>query len=215
VSNDFSLGTAAMSYVCLLFALCVHEASHAAMADRCGDPSARFLGRLSLNPLVHIDLVGTVIIPLVIMFTGSRFLIGWAKPVPVNPRNFRNMRRDQVLVALAGPASNLVLAITVALLLRIVILITGGQIPVALEPVLTFGLMLAFINVVLLVFNLLPIPPLDGSWVLHYFLPPSGQRMLEQIAPFGILLILLVGRKVIIVPLAILWGLLRQFVLGA
>lgn len=201
-----------VQYICLLFSLCLHEASHAAMADRCGDPSARFLGRVSLNPLAHIDPIGTVVMPLLMISTGIP-LIGWAKPVPVNPGNFRNIRRDQVLVALAGPGANLVLAVAVAILLRIGILLTSVSDlqELIVSPVLGFGFNLVLINLALLAFNLIPVPPLDGSWVLHYFLPPSGQRALEQIGPYGILLVLFLGRPLLAVPFSLLFTLLELF----
>ncbi|MBN2307579.1 MAG: site-2 protease family protein [Candidatus Hydrogenedentes bacterium] len=194
----------------MLFALCIHEASHAAMANWCGDPSARLLGRMTLNPLAHVDPIGTVVMPLLMMTSGSPFLIGWAKPVPVNPLNLRNMRRDQVLVALAGPGANLTAAIVCAVILRIGTIVGGVTTDQELfaSPVLSMFLQLAVINVALLAFNLIPIPPLDGSWVLHYFLPPSGQQVLERIGPFGILLIILFGRSLIAIPFKLLLSLI-------
>lgn len=200
-----------LGYLCLLFSLCVHEAAHAAMADRLGDPTARLLGRLSLNPLAHIDPVGTVVMPLLMMTSGVRFLIGWAKPVPVNPRNLRNMRRDQVLVAAAGPASNLAMALIVALVLRIAVMMTDPATAMT-SPIFMVFIYMVFINLALMVFNLIPVPPLDGSWVLHYFLPPSGQRMLESVGPYGILIILFIGRPLIQGPMKFLSDLFMKFI---
>ena len=117
-----------MRYFVLLFALTIHECAHALAAERCGDSTARFLGRISLNPLAHIDPIGTVLIPLIMMFTGIRFLIGWAKPVMVNPRNFRNYRRDDIIVSLAGIGANITMAVLVALVLRV--MSTAGYPPV-------------------------------------------------------------------------------------
>lgn len=176
-------------YPCLLFALCVHEAAHAAMANYCGDPTARLMGRLTLNPLAHIDPIGTVVMPLIAMTTGFRFLFGWAKPVPFNPANLRNIRRDPVLIAIAGPASNLLMALIAVFAFRILTMIVGLD-SIAANAPYVFDLLWAFvgINSMLVIFNLIPVPPLDGHYVLHYFLPPSGQRVLEQIGPFGIII---------------------------
>ncbi len=198
----------AVAYVCLLFSLCVHEAAHGAMADRCGDPTARLLGRVTLNPLAHIDIIGTVVMPLLILTTGSHFLIGWAKPVPYNPRNLRNMRRDEVLVALAGPGANLLLMIASVFVLRILIMTAG--VAVLQNVVGQFAILMVMINLLLMLFNLIPIPPLDGSRVLHYFLPPAGQAVLDRVGIFGIFLVLILFRSVLGGP----FSMLRDFVFG-
>lgn len=192
-----------MQYVCLLFSLCVHEAAHAAMADRCGDPSARLLGRLTLNPVKHADPVGTVIFPLLAMFLRFPFIFGWAKPVPFNPINLRDRNRDPVLIALAGPASNLVLAILFSLVLRVLVLMQGIETVEGLfsSPACVFVFYMVVINLVLMLFNLIPLPPLDGHYVLNYFLPPEGQRVLMSIGPFGIIFAVLIGARLIAVPL--------------
>ena len=177
-----------MQYICLLFSLCVHEAAHAAMSNYCGDPTARLLGRLTLDPRRHIDIFGTVLFPLISMSTGVP-LLGWAKPVPVNPRNLGNMRRDQVLVALAGPASNILIALGAVFLLRIVIPLSEANVaPEAMLPLAKFLIMLMLLNAGLAVFNMLPVPPLDGHYLLRYFAPPRLKEMLDQIGPFGIII---------------------------
>lgn len=182
-------------YPCLLFALCVHEAAHAAMANWCGDPSARLMGRLTLNPMSHIDPIGTVLLPIIGMISQFPFLFGWAKPVPFNPANLNDIRRDPVLIAVAGPASNLLMALGAVILIRVVDMIVGLSTIAASQPYL-IDLFIAFIliNLILVIFNLIPVPPLDGHYVLHYFLPPSGQRVLEQIGPFGIIIAVLFAR---------------------
>ncbi len=176
-----------ISYLCLLFALCVHEAAHALTADWRGDPSPRLMGRVTLNPLSHIDPVGTVLIPLAMIFLSGGFLIGWAKPVPFNPVNLKNMRRDPVLIALAGPFSNLLLALAAAVALRIAVMVMGFE-GLSGHPLALLLDRFILINLVLMIFNLIPVPPLDGHFLLHYFLPPAGQRVLEGIGSFGIII---------------------------
>lgn len=170
----------------LLFSLCVHEAAHAAMANACGDDTARLLGRLTLNPLAHISPLGTILVPLIMIFVIG-FPFGWAKPVPFNPTKLNNIRRDPVLVAMAGPASNLLLALFFALIGRIYFALAGGP---AEAPILIFGFFyfMILLNFILMLFNLIPVPPLDGHHVLNYFLPPAGQRAMQSIGPFGIII---------------------------
>jgi len=165
----------------LIASLSFHEAAHAWAADRLGDPTARQLGRLSLNPLVHIDPIGTVLFPLVAIATGVP-LIGWAKPVPVDIRNLAEPRRDFALVAAAGPASNLVLAAGGALVFTV---LRGGDFGTAAYTVAFFVMM----NVLLAVFNLIPVPPLDGGNILLGILPPSMGAVVERLRPYGILVL--------------------------
>ena len=183
----------------LLFSLCVHEAAHAAMAYYCGDDTARLQGRLTLNPMAHIDPLGTIILPLImIMMTG--FVFGWAKPVPFNPTKLNNMRRDPVLIAMAGPASNLMLALFFAFTGRIYFLLAGGP---ASVPTLIFDFFfyMILLNFILMLFNLIPVPPLDGHHVLNYFLPPKAQRAMQQIGPFGIIIAILLAQPLFAVAL--------------
>ena len=172
----------------LLGSLTVHEAAHAWAADRLGDSTARMLGRLSLNPLVHIDPVGTILFPLISFATGLP-LIGWAKPVPVNPAELRpNWRQKFMVIAAAGPASNLVLAVMAAILLRVVAPAEAGAERVA-ESVAT-GLYFAVrINVLLAVFNMVPVPPLDGGNVLSGLLTGPMADTFDRLRPYGFLIL--------------------------
>jgi Zn-dependent protease len=176
-----------IAFAVLLFSLTVHEAAHAFTADRLGDPTARLLGRVSLNPAVHIDPIGTVLFPLIAIATHLP-VIGWAKPVPVDGRNLRHYRRDFMLIAAAGPASNLVLAVLAAFVWR----------ALSLDPFMAqgavhpgvLGLWLALrINVLLAVFNLIPIPPLDGGNVLAGLIPPAAAQQYDRVRPWGFLLL--------------------------
>jgi Zn-dependent protease len=188
----------------LLFSLTVHEMSHAWTADRLGDPTARLLGRVSLNPIVHADLFGTVVLPLVSLFSGAT-LIGWAKPVPVNLRYLRHPQRDYMLVAAAGPASNLILALFAALLLAIVPISphTLGE-PNVSVPIATILSRLMRLNVLLAVFNMIPIPPLDGGNVIGGLLPPTLAAQFNKVRPYGFLLLYVLvfsgGFETIVLP---------------
>jgi Zn-dependent protease len=179
-----------ISLAVLLFSLTVHEMAHAWSADRLGDPTARLLGRVSLNPMVHADLIGTVIFPLLAMVSGVP-LIGWAKPVPVNPRQLRRPRRDYIFVAAAGPASNLLMAVAAAILLR---LLPVSPVVLGESNVSAFGAALLSralqLNVLLAVFNMIPIPPLDGGNVLSGLLPGRvAYRFNAIVRPYGFLIL--------------------------
>jgi len=206
------IGFKLVQYIVLLFSLCFHEAAHAAMANRRGDPTARLLGRMTLNPLAHIDPIGTVIMPLFMLFSPIPFLFGWAKPVPFNPRNLKDIRHDPALIAAAGPLSNLLLAITFTLILKIVVLLWPIAPSSAVFPILTYLIFyFVMVNFLLALFNLIPVPPLDGGHLLHPFLPPGAQRAVEQIGPFGILIAIFVAHRILPVPLDFLAGAVRSF----
>ncbi len=170
-----------------LFAITLHEVSHGYAAERFGDPTARMLGRLSLNPLKHLDPVGT----LVLLIVG----FGWARPVPVNFGNLRKPRQDMIFVALSGPLTNFSLAVVSALILRGIpvlqgILPDGGGSFAVLEPLSLMAGFSLYINIILGVFNLLPVPPLDGGRVMMGVLPPKSAGLLSRVEPFGFFLII-------------------------
>jgi Zn-dependent protease len=172
--------------VILIVSLSFHEAAHAWTADRLGDPTARALGRLTLNPLAHIDWIGTVLFPLIALTTGAP-LIGWAKPVPVDMRNLRAPLRDFAVVAAAGPISNLVLATGVAVIFFLVY--PGGATAFTIGRVGEILYRAIVTNVLLAVFNMIPIPPLDGGNVAIGLLPVPMAHLLIQLRPWGFLLI--------------------------
>jgi Zn-dependent protease len=191
--------------IVFLFAISFHESAHAWMANRCGDPTARMLGRISLNPIRHIDPVGTILLPAIALFTGLK-VIGWAKPTPVDPRNFQNPVLDDILTAVAGPISNFVVATSAAIVLGAIALVAPGGRPIVREIVtglvlsnsllvplslLLYELMV--INIILGVFNLIPVPPLDGSHVLRHFLSESIRRVYDMVGIFGLIALVYVG----------------------
>jgi len=220
-------------FAILVFALSLHEAAHAWMASQLGDPTARMLGRLTLNPVKHIDPVGTILIPLAMLFLfPAGFLIGWAKPTPVTTRNFRNLRRDDILTTLAGPASNVLAAIaaTFALILLARMNTTGaamvrelaGGIPgpalTASSPAVPIALILylsVWLNVILAVFNLIPLPPLDGSHVLRHFLPYKALRLYDSLGMISLIAFLLLGGRILAMFVDPLVGLLNSVLLNA
>ncbi len=171
----------------MILSLSVHEAAHAWTADRLGDPTARLLGRLTLNPLAHIDWIGTVLFPLLSFYSGLP-LLGWAKPVPVNWSRLRSPRRDFALVAIAGPISNLIMATGAALVLP-ALRASEGLGDGTLSIPATVLVLAVRLNVLLAVFNLLPIPPLDGGNVLAGFVPEGVARVIDQVRPYGFLVL--------------------------
>jgi Zn-dependent protease len=174
----------------LIASLTFHEAAHAWAANRLGDPTARALGRLSLNPAVHVDPIGTLLFPVVAMATGVP-LIGWAKPVPVDFRYLRSPMRDFAVIAAAGPASNLVLAVAGAVIYQLLPGVAPGDIAgrAVMTPVHEILISFINLNVLLAVFNMLPIPPLDGGNVLMGVLPRGGAQAIEQLRPYGFLIL--------------------------
>ncbi|MEQ1531440.1 MAG: site-2 protease family protein [Methylococcales bacterium] len=172
----------------VVFAITVHEVAHGWMAKKMGDNTASMLGRLTLNPIKHIDLIGTIILPGLLLMTFSGFIFGWAKPVPVDPRNFKNPRRDMALVAVAGPVANLLMALGWALLARIGGLIGAEFISL---PFIYTGIAGISINLVLALLNLLPIPPLDGSRILTGLLPSYWAWQYNRFERFGFILLLI------------------------
>jgi Zn-dependent protease len=172
--------------IILILSIVVHEVAHGAVAYYLGDPTAKYAGRLTLNPLRHLDPLGSIFLPLILILIKSPVLFGWAKPVPINPYNFRDQKYGSFKVSLAGPSANLAIALFFGLILRFV------HLPVAFAG---FGLMLSYIvyiNILLAVFNLLPIPPLDGSHILFTFLPPSMAKTKLFLQQFGFFILIFI-----------------------
>jgi Zn-dependent protease len=192
-----------------LLAITLHEVSHGWVAKQLGDPTAYMLGRLTVNPLKHVDPLGTVVVPIaMLLLSGGTMAFGWAKPVPVAFRNLRHPKRDMVLVAAAGPISNFLMAAVWAILAA-ALTFSGSDASVAqwLFNNCVFGMQ---INVLLAVFNLLPVPPLDGGRVLAGLLPRAGSNALERVEPFGLIIV------VVLMMSGLLWGImgpLRNFFL--
>ena len=172
----------------ILFAITLHEAAHGYVAHKLGAHTAYLLGRVSANPLKHIDLVGAIIVPLILMIS-TGFIFGWAKPVPVDGRNLKNPRRDMALVALAGPTSNFTMALLWTGVLKFGIYLTTLK-SVYGEPVALMGQAGIMINLVLMVLNLIPLPPLDGSRVLAALLPPKTAYRFNQLERYGFIILI-------------------------
>jgi Zn-dependent protease len=203
--------------IAFLFAISIHESAHAWMANRRGDPTARMLGRVTLNPIKHIDPVGTVLLPLIAMLTHFP-MIGWAKPTPVDPRNFKNPVLDDILTAVAGPVSNFIVATAATILLALIsIAAPGGRMIVqgalggfvisnsALVPVALLLYNFLVINVLLAVFNLIPVPPLDGSHVLRHFLSERVRQAYDMVGIFALMALVFFGGN-------LLMGLIRPVI---
>ncbi|MDR3735452.1 MAG: site-2 protease family protein [Acidobacteriaceae bacterium] len=194
-------------FVVLIFAFSVHEAAHAWMAARLGDPTAMMLGRVTLNPLKHIDLFGSILLPIVGIIQGG-WMIGWAKPCPITPRNFRNYKRDDILVSMAGPAVNLLVAILAVIILIITKHVSAqGNLAVNLVahqilqspdgqslafPLVLLLYVMVLVNLSLFTFNLIPVPPLDGSHVLRHFLPYNAVQVFDRIGMYGLIVVFFV-----------------------
>lgn len=216
--DQFHLIVAVFEFAALVFSLSLHEAAHAWTASRLGDPTARMMGRVTLNPIKHIDPIGTIVVPLAMLLMPGygRFLIGWAKPTPVTPRNFKNITRDDILTTVAGPVSNLLAAIGATVVLLILARVSpagalivhqlagSGMIDPALvaSSPLLFPLALLFymamsLNLILAAFNLIPLPPLDGSHVIRHMLPYKALRVYDSLGFISLILILVVGARIV------------------
>jgi len=170
-------------FVVFLFSLTVHECAHAWAAEQSGDPTGRYLGRITLNPIPHIDIFGTIIFPLIAITTGG-WMFGWAKPVPFNPMNLRDRKMGEIMIALAGPVSNILLAVLCIILYKIFLggsLLTAGVAGGLNQPIAMMLQIGIYLNIILAVFNLIPVPPLDGSHVLRNLLPDSLADIYAQV----------------------------------
>lgn len=180
----------------ILIAIVFHELSHGVVANRLGDPTAKMMGRLTLNPIAHIDPVGTVLMPLMLLiFTNGQFVFGYAKPVPINPLNFKNPKRDMAISAAAGPITNILLSILSILILKFIIAPLSFFLPESVSSTVMTPLIMIFqssvvVNVVLAAFNMIPIPPLDGGRVLTGFLPHKQAVSFSKIEPFGFFIVI-------------------------
>ncbi|MDI6733925.1 MAG: site-2 protease family protein [Patescibacteria group bacterium] len=187
--------------IVLIFSVVIHEVSHGFIAEKLGDPTARLAGRLTLNPIKHLDVFGSVILPLLLWVSGTGIIFGWAKPVPYNPHNLKNPDKDGALVAAAGPLSNFSIALVFSLFLRLVMGMGSFQ----FRNLADLFAQIVLLNIVLAIFNLVPIPPLDGSKVLFAFLPESARKIrffLEQYGMFIVFAFIFFGFKII---LPIIW----------
>jgi Zn-dependent protease len=221
----------AFQLIAFLFAISVHESAHAWMADRRGDPTARMLGRITLNPIKHIDPIGTILLPAMGLYYGNG-IFGWAKPTPVDPRNFKSPVVDDILTSVVGPVSNFVIATGSLILLMLVShsstvghqivadkafylagLLTPPDSP--LVPVVLFLDTMMWLNILLGVFNLIPVPPLDGSHVLRHFMSDPIRRAYDSIGIFGLLMLVVFGRPVLAAiinpPINFYNGILKRF----
>ena len=201
--QNINWGIILIQFAVLLFSLSIHEAAHAWMADRRGDYTARYMGRVSLNPLAHIDPIGTVLFPL-LNFLMNVPLIGWAKPVPVNPLHLKDPSRDHMFISVAGPAANLLTSIgSLILLLLMKWFVSGAGVTVVnmaytmriagnqsvITPLVGILFFMMVINFMLAIFNLIPVPPLDGHWIVAGLLPPAAAESFRRIGAYGVFIL--------------------------
>ncbi len=203
--------TSIFGLIILIFSIVIHEVAHGVMANYLGDPTAKYAGRLTLNPIPHIDPLGSVFLPLILWITSSPVLFGWAKPVPYNPYNLKDQKYGPALVSAAGPGSNLLIALIFGILIRVLIAFA----PMSAALVTFIGLLsyIVLINIFLAIFNLVPIPPLDGSKILYAILPDSANNikmLLEQWGMF-LLLIFIFSLSDLLMPIA---GLIYSLITG-
>jgi len=181
------------AFIVLIYSAIIHEYMHGWMADRLGDPTAKYSGRLTLNPIPHIDPVGSILLPLILIFSNSGFVFGYAKPVPYNPYNLKDQKYGSAKVAFAGPLANIITAVFFGLLIRLALQFGFFTADKAVSLALPMAMLeyIVFINLLLAVFNLIPIPPLDGSKILAPFLPYSWQARFSALESYGLILVFL------------------------
>jgi len=183
-----------ISIFILLFAISIHEASHGWAAHKMGDPTAYHMGRITLNPIRHIDPIGTILLPLMLIIMRAP-PFGWAKPVPVNPLNLKDPRKDNIIISIAGPASNLAVALIAFIILKIILknanLFYGGGFSVLLSSIIDILYLTILLNAILAFFNLIPIPPLDGSGIVMGLISEEAAQKYEQIRPYGFFILIL------------------------
>lgn len=175
-----------IALIILLFSAILHEVAHGFVADRLGDPTARLAGRLTLNPKSHIDPFMSILLPLMLLFSGSPIIFGAAKPVPVDPFNLKEGRKDMALVSLAGPLTNIILAIIAAAIVKIILITSATTLTLFIAD---FMRIVAEINLLLAVFNLIPIPPLDGSKIFALILPEKESRIYLSVGSIGVFIL--------------------------
>ncbi len=182
----------ATQLIVILFAITIHEAAHGWAANKLGDPTAMILGRVTLNPVAHIDPIGTVLLPVLLVIMGAP-PFGWAKPVPVNPLNLKNPKKDNLLISAAGPVSNISAAIVAGITLKIILVLTGQSYPPGFsitQVLVTILYYTVLLNVFLAVFNLIPVPPLDGSGILLGLVSDEAAQKVEQLRPYGFIIVI-------------------------
>ncbi len=201
----------AVSVVLVVYSIILHEIAHGYAAYRLGDPTAAMRGRLTLNPIKHIDPFRTILLPvMILLMSGMTFIFGGAKPIPVNPYNFRNVGKGMLITGIAGPLVNLTIMVVCALLVRMLSRLGGMVSTAIIMIVFRVGLW----NMVLVAFNMVPIPPLDGSRVLRYFLPRDAQRAYDSVEPYGLLIVMIAVFSGLLSPVFIHGQSVYMFIAG-